>query len=139
MSLFDKVKKQNKPLDESAKGAAVEVVKALAVSIACTLIFILIFALIISWANIPDAAIMPVNQVIKGVSLLIGSLFSFKTKKGGWKKGLLLGILYVVAAYLIFSLMSEFVLDWKLAVDAVFGTAAGVICGIIAVNVRGRK
>ncbi|MDR0856153.1 MAG: TIGR04086 family membrane protein [Clostridiales bacterium] len=140
MSFAAKIKRQRAPktvIDEGAKTVALEVTKALAVAVSLTLALILLFALVIGWLSVPEAAIMPVNQGIKAISLLAGSLFSFRVKKGGWKKGLLLGILYVVAAFIIFSLMSgSFSFTWMLAVDAALGTVMGVICGIIAVNVR---
>ncbi|MDR3318681.1 MAG: TIGR04086 family membrane protein [Clostridiales bacterium] len=142
MSFLEKIggrksaRQQTTP-DDAKKSAALEVVKALAIAIASTLVLILIFALIICLAGIPDGAIMPINQGIKIVSLLLASLLSFKVKKGGWKKGMLLGVIYVAAAFIIFSLIDgAFEFKWSLAIDILLGTVVGIICGIIAVNIR---
>ncbi|MCL2751801.1 MAG: TIGR04086 family membrane protein [Firmicutes bacterium] len=120
--------------------AALEIVKALTIAIVSSLLLVLVFALLIKAANIPDRAIAPVNQAIKAISLLIGALFSFKIKEGGWKKGLLLGVIYIVAAFLIFSLLDgKFKFDITLLFDFLIGAVMGVICGVIAVNISHKR
>jgi len=120
--------------------AALEIVKGLTISIAVSLLLVLVFALVIKTANIPNDYITPVNQAIKALSLLTGSLFSFKIKSGGWKKGLVLGVLYIVLAYAIFSLLDgKFKFGMSLLYDFLLGAAMGLICGVIAVNITRKK
>ena len=120
--------------------AALEIVKGLTIAIIVSLLLVLTFALVIKMANLPNSYIAPVNQAIKALSLLIGSLFSFKIKSGGWKKGLLLGIFYILLAYAIFSLLDgQFKFGISLLYDFLLGAAMGLICGVIAVNISRKR
>ena len=57
-------------LDE--KQLFVSLLSAVLVSVASTLIMILLFALVIRFFNVKDSWIFPINQVIKCISLLFG-------------------------------------------------------------------
>lgn len=129
--------KKNTDTSASANSTYMEVLKALAVSLLLTLTLALIMSLIIMLAGIPATAVSIISQVIKGVSLFLGAMYGFKTKANGWKKGLLLGILYGIAAYVVFSLMDGgFSWGIFILVDIATAAAMGVICGIIVVNTR---
>lgn len=120
-----------------AAAGAMELVKALFLAILFTLALILVFALIVRWVDVPDAVIVPVNQVIKGVSLMLACLISFRSGTGGWRKGLALGIVYVIAAWALFSALSgSFALDVSILWDLLTGAVMGLLCGAIAVNAR---
>ena len=118
-------------------GIYLEILKALTIALIISLVLILAMSLIITFVDVSDLAISIVNQVIKGVSLLVASLIAFRDKSSGWKKGLILGLIYIVAAYLIFSLMDgKFSISWVNLLDLAAGAVMGVICGIISVNIR---
>ncbi|HEY8423509.1 MAG TPA: TIGR04086 family membrane protein [Clostridia bacterium] len=137
MSLSLKKEKTKSP-EKSAM--FLEVLKALTIALIISLVLILLMALIITFVDISDTAIEIINQVIKGVSLLTASIISFKEKSNGWKKGLLLGVIYIIAAFLIFSLMNgKFTFGWNILIDLVAGSIMGLICGIFAVNIKGKK
>ena len=64
-------------------------------SVASTLIMILLFALVLRYCNISDSWIFPVNQVIKIISVFLGVIVALKkSNKHGFLKGILLGIVY---------------------------------------------
>ena len=77
--------------------------------------------------------IAPVNEVIKGVSIFFGVFVGLrKYKKMGLLNGILIGFLFTVVAFLVFSLLDgTFSFDRTLLNDIVFGSIIGAICGII--------
>lgn len=98
-----------------------------------SLISILIFAFIIKFVSIGDGLIRPVNQIIKIASILFGCFLAFK--KNNEKtlfKGLLIGVIYTILAFVLFSLLNgQFVFNKSLVLDILFGGAVGLISSII--------
>lgn len=112
--------------------------KGTLISLAVSLVGILIFAFFIKYVAVPTSAIRPVNQVIKGISLLVGTFIALKkTDKMGLVTGLLIGLFYTVLAFVVFSILDgHFEFSKTLVNDLLFGGIIGAICGIIAVNLR---
>ena len=125
-------------MEKGAVRYVLDIVKTVVVAILISMVLVLVFALIVKATDIGEDAIAYVNQGIKIVSVLIGCLIGFhRGGRGGWLKGLISGLLYVVTSFLVFSLISGEVSFDKLSwVDVLTGTAAGLICGVIAVNVK---
>ena len=90
---------------EKKGNIALELITASVIAVLISLILILLCALIIKWLNLSDGWLMPVNQVIKAVSMFTGALLGFRDKRRGWAKGLALGVIYIILAFLIFSLI----------------------------------
>ncbi len=111
------------------------------IALCVSLIGILIFAFIIRFISIHDSAISPINQVIKGLSILIGSFIGLKkSKEMGFISGLVIGFFYTILAFITFSILDgNFVFSKTLLNDLLFGGIIGAICGIIAVNFIGKK
>ncbi len=114
------------------------VLKGSLVSLCFSLVGILIFAFILKFTNISDSVINPVNQVIKAASVLLGVFIGLKKEKEmGLVSGLLIGLIYTVVAFLVFSILDGcFVFDRTLLNDILFGGISGAICGIICVNIK---
>lgn len=112
--------------------------KGTLISLAVSLVGILIFAFFIKYVAVPTSAIRPVNQVIKGISLFVGTFIALKkTDKMGLVTGLLIGLFYTVLAFVVFSILDgHFEFSKTLINDLLFGGIIGAICGIIAVNLR---
>ena len=112
--------------------------KATFISILISLIGILIFALFLKFVDINDGWIMPINQVIKVISIFFGVKSVMKSSEGkGLVKGLILGLTYTIFAFIAFSLLSSsFVFDVTLLFDTLFGCIIGAICGIICVSTK---
>lgn len=110
------------------------------VSVSISLVLILIFALFIKFFNIPDAAIQPVNQIIKIISILFGVLIGLKKfPQKGLLTGALIGLVYTILAFLIFSLLGgTFSFNASLFVDMFFAIIIGALCGIFFVNKRNK-
>ena len=103
-----------------------------------SLILILIFAFLLKFTNIPDSAINPVNQIIKGVSVFGGVFVGLKkSRELGLVSGVLIGFIYTILAFVVFSILSgSLVFDLTFATDMIFGAVIGGICGIICVNIK---
>lgn len=110
------------------------VLKGTLIALSISIIGVLIFAFVLRFVSIPDSAISPVNQVIKGVSILVGTIFALrKNKEMGLIKGLLIGLFYIVLAFLTFSLLDgNFNLSATILNDLLFGSIVGMIAGIIS-------
>lgn len=115
----------------------VQYLKALIVSLIITFACILIFALIIKFANLNDKFIVPVNLAIKALSIIIGTIIYTKSKTGGFKKGIIFAFSYITLAFVIFSALSgSFSLSLSLLLDYIFGIVIGIIVGVIRVNAK---
>ena len=114
------------------------ILKGSLVALSVSLVGILIFAFFIKYVAVPTEAIKPVNQVIKGISLLVGTLVALKkVNQMGLINGLLIGLCYTVIAFLVFSILDgNFEFNKTLVNDLLFGGIIGGICGVIAVNLK---
>lgn len=114
------------------------VAKGTLIALCVSLVLVLIFAFLLKFTSIPDSAIKPVNQVIKGVSVFAGVFVGMKKiKELGLVSGLLIGVLFTIFAFLAFSILGgSFVFDFTLLTDMLFGAIIGAICGIICVNLK---
>lgn len=132
-------KNQNSSSTENPKLFFV-VLKGALIALSISLIGILIFAFVLRFVSISDAAISPVNQVIKGISVFVGTLLALKkSKEMGLVSGLLIGFAYTVVSFLTFSVLDgNFSFSTTLLNDLLFGSIIGAICGIIAVNIKKR-
>ncbi len=115
----------------------IQFLKGLIVALIITFAGILIFALIIKFANLNDRVIVPVNLVIKALSVAVGTIIFTKSKTGGLKKGIIFAFSYITLAFVIFSaLAGKFVFEISLLLDYVFAIIVGIIVGVIRVNIK---
>lgn len=114
------------------------ILKGAIVALSCTLILILIFALIIRFFNIYDNWIFPVNQVIKIISIFAGIITMFKsTNNKGFIKGLLFGIVYFLISFITFSILqTKISFDLGNFYDMLLTIFMSGLIGIIVVNIK---
>lgn len=107
-------------------------------SVCISLVLILIFAFVIKLTSMSDTLIKPINQIIKIVSILVGTLFIVKkVNQKGLLTGLTVGLLYSILAFVVFSILNGgFSFDISLLIDILFGAITGAICGVICVNAK---
>ncbi len=127
-----------KVLASGGKSIWARVLKGTIFALCFSLVFILVFAFLLKFTGIAESLISPINQVIKGVSIFLGVFLALKKEKQqGLVCGLLIGFLFTIFAFLIFSaLCGSFVFEKSVVTDMVFGAIIGGICGIIAVNLK---
>lgn len=112
------------------------VVKGSLIAVSVSLFLILIFAFLIKIFNIPDYLIKPINQVIKIISVFIGVLFALKKlPQKGLVSGMLIGVIYTILAFLIFSFLSgKFTFSFTILIDVLCALVIGGLCGVFVVN-----
>lgn len=120
--------KFNKNIIRIAKGSIFAIV--------ISLILLFIYANLLTYTNISETTMTPVVLTISGISILIGSsISSLKIKRQGMINGALVGLIYMIFIYLLSSIMfTGFGLDTKSIIMIIVGTVAGMIGGIIGVN-----
>lgn len=126
-------------MKENSKKFFSSVLKAVFLTVIVSLIGVLIFALIVKFADISGTAIKVINQFIKVIAVFCGCYFSLAGDKGLFK-GIATGLISTLLLYLIFSLLSGAeVFGIKMLTDLIFVAVIGGISGIIAVNLRGKE
>lgn len=124
---------------ENFKSDSFDIIKSVLIATLFSLGFILLFALIVRWASLDSAVIVPVNYAIKILSVLLGVLIGYRNRQNGILKGAITGLIYTLLTFLIFACLDGFKtvnFNW---LDLVFLPIAGGISGVISVNLRPRK
>ena len=121
------------------KGDFFDVVKAILLSVLLSLVLVLLFALIVKFTGINSNWVMPVNQVIKIISIFIGCLLGIKYPVKGVFKGILIGLFFLIITFLLFSAFNGGFEENSLTVyDFLTCLIAGIISGIFTVNIKNR-
>ena len=112
------------------------IIKGSIFAIIISLLLLFIYANLLTYTNIPEASIVPVVITISGISILIvSSIRSLKIKKQGMINVALVGLIYMIFIYLLSSIVfTGFGIDTNAIIMIVIGTAAGIVGGIIGVN-----
>ena len=122
---------------QTKKTIIIAFIKAAILATIVALALILIFAFILKLTNISDAAITPINMVIKAISVIVGTLLLCKNGQGGLVKGLFLGLIFACLSFTIFSILNgSFVFKFSLVIDLIYCTLVGAIVGVVAVNLK---
>ena len=126
---------------QAAEGTAntyVTLIKALAVCFILSFIMILIYALILSFSSVSDAAMSKVTQTILIICVAISSAYGGKkTRKRGWLFGGSLGLIFAMLL-IPFSMAfgQVFTFDIYLIAKLLVSAIVGAIGGIIGVNLN---
>lgn len=114
----------------------IRVMKGSIFAIVISLVLLLIYASILTHTNVSETTMTPVVITIAGISILIGSsISSFNIKKQGMVNGALVGLCYILFIYILSSiLLSGFNIDAKAIAMMLVGIIAGMVGGIIGVN-----
>ena len=116
-----------------------DTIRGMLLSLLFSLLLVLVFALIIRWADLDEKTIIPVNYAIKFLSLFLGVMIGFKNRKNGILKGAIVGLIFILLTFLIFSAMNGFKdvkFNW---LDLAFLPLGGAIIGVIRVNLPERR
>ncbi len=122
--------------NENSFHGVFSIVKGVVVALVCSLLFALLFSLVLHFCSLPSKAVYPVNQVLKVLSIALASTLCIRGEKG-WLKGGVLGLLFTMLSYLVFAgIGGDFSLGYLILVELLAGVFSGMLCGIIAVNVK---
>lgn len=116
----------------------IKIIKGSMTSMLITLIFLLIFSIVLTFTTVKENTIKPVIIVISTISVLIGtSLNTMKLKKNGIINGGVIGLIYILTIYILSSLTgSGFKLNVYSLIMIIFSILAGMIGGIIGINLK---
>lgn len=118
-----------------SKGVILDFIKGIIIALALSLGLTVLFAFILKWVNISDAFIPAITLLIKGISILVGALVAVKGDAKGLIKGASFGEIYIIFAFLIFSVLSGgFEFSTSFVLDLIFSGLLGGIVGIVKVN-----
>lgn len=116
-----------------------EVVKAIIIAIIISLALILLSSFLIKVLNVALEATKIIVQVIKGVSIFVACLICLKSPTNRWLKGILIGIIYIIIAFFVFSLLDDskgITFSISFLNDVIIGSASGLISGVVASVIR---
>lgn len=117
-----------------------EIFKGIVFSLLISIFSVIIFAIIVKFANLSAKTVEIVNTALKILSIFLGTLLAIGSGRQGLFKGGLIGLLFVLVSYLVFSLINgSFSVNPLTAFDVIFSLAAGLLSGVFAVNVRKGK
>ncbi len=112
------------------------VVKATLLSLGLSLLFVIVFAVILRVGAWGENVVYPVNQILKVISTMVGALVFIRGEKG-WLKGGISGLLFSALSYLAFSALGgDFSLSWLVFLELALTFLAGALSGALAVNRR---
>lgn len=109
------------------------VFKCCLLGIITTLIGVVVFAVVLKFADIPSLAVSYVNDVIKGLSIFVILICIKKSNDGKLLfKAVFAGVVYALLSFVIFSLMNgKFVINLSLVYDLLFAVIVAVIASVI--------
>ena len=124
--------------ENKIKKNLINIIKGFALAIIFSIIFLTIFAILLTYTTIPESTIMPVVLTITGISILAGSTISSrKIKKNGLISGGAIGLIYILFLYLASSIcFAGFSFSIYSLIMLVVGIITGIIGGIIGVNIH---
>ncbi len=129
--------KNNSEVKADLKHYILEIVKAVMIALVLSLLLVLLAAFIIKIANLDSGVVGILNQIIRSVSILVSCVFALRLRGNGWIRGIIVGVLYSLLAYVVFSLIGgKFSFDLTLLNNVVLGAASGLLSGMIAMFVR---
>lgn len=125
-------------MEESGTKNLLNIIKGVIISIICTIIFLLIFSILLTYTNISETVRTPVIIIITATSIFIGSsIGNIKMKKNGLINGALIGGIYLLSIYLMSGIINQnFSLSMQSLIIIVSGMICGMFGGIIGVNKR---
>lgn len=121
---------------ENNSNGIVIILKGSLISIIATIVLLMIFAAVLTYSNINENSMPTVIIVVTVLCILVGSqITTSKIKRNGIVNGALVGAIYILALYLISSIISK---DFSLNIYSIIMMATSILIGgiggIIGVN-----
>lgn len=118
------------------RGGSMQLLRGLGAAMLATIIVVAVFALLMQWVKPTEDTVRIFNQLLKVVSVAIGTYIAVgRGQEGGLLRGSLIGLLYMAA----YALLSGQGAPWTAYLaDLAMGTATGGIIGAIVSNISGK-
>lgn len=113
-------------------------IKSSIIAIIISLMFMTVYAVLLSTTDISENSMGTVLIVISGISILIASsLNTRKLKKKGMLNGGIIGLIYMIFLYILSSIiLMNFKLNSNTIIMFATGVLTGMIGGVIGINVK---
>ncbi|MBO5349963.1 MAG: TIGR04086 family membrane protein [Clostridia bacterium] len=114
------------------------IMKGIIISYIITIVFIVLFSLILVKTNIKEQYINTVVIIISSVSILIGtSISTIKLNKHGIINGIIISSMYMIILYVFSSILNQsFLISINTIIMFIVGIILGILGGIIGVNIK---
>ena len=115
-------------------------IKCALIGIVCTLLWTVIFAFVLKFANLSSTFISYINDIIKVFSIFI-MVMCIKRTNGDRLlfKALISGVIYAVLSFIVFSILNGgFVFNLSFVYDLLFALIVSAICSVI-INILNRR
>lgn len=131
-----KLKKDNSEMEKASSFQ--QLIKGSVIAIIFSIVFLILFAIILTYTEIQESTIEPVVIVITAISILIGSFIStHHIRKNGIINGALVGLIEIIFLYVISSIaLTGFSFNMSCFLMILFSILAGMVGGMIGVNIK---
>lgn len=97
-----------KKIEEISQNNWVRIIKGSVLAMILSIIMLVVLALLLAYTGVPESIISQAIIVISAISILVGSFISsMKIKKQGIINGAIVGAIYMIALYLLSSLVQN--------------------------------
>ena len=121
---------------EMQQSTVFQVLKGAFFALVFSLLYTVIFAVILRFVPLGDKVVYPVNQVVKLVCIVGATLLCVRGEKGFFKGGGI-GLIFTALSYLAFAAIGgNFSLSWLIIVEIAAAFLAGGLAGSLAVNTK---
>ena len=129
-----------KSVNEKKRPALGRCLINLVTAFAVTVVLVLAFALVLCYTDIDEVWIGRGARIISVFSVaLAGALCARGGKSGGWLIGGISGAAYMVILYAVgYLVFGRLELDADAVVKLIYGVVAGIVGGIIGINLNGK-
>lgn len=119
------------------RSAPVSLARGLVFSVIVSVVLVFIFSLLVLLFDLGASVITPVNQVIKVVSILAGTVVACQGGMKGWIAGLCCGSAYMLAGIVLYcAFAGEILPPLVMAGDLGLGLASGFLSGLLAASMK---
>lgn len=128
-------------MEKTLKSSFTNILKSTLIAVLISVGLILIFAVTLKFVDFSDTIIKIINQIIKIISIFVGCFFLLKKDKSkGLIKGIALGGMYAVIAFVVFSILNScFVFGLSNIFDLLFNAVFGAVSGIFCANIGAER
>jgi putative membrane protein (TIGR04086 family) len=102
-----------------------------------TIVLLVIFAIIMSAAEISNPVVSVYILVVTSLSIVYGSIYAAKkNNRNGWLVGILVAACYMAVLYLISGIFfGDFSLDYKDSFRLILALLVGALSGMLGINI----
>lgn len=121
---------------EEKKSKVLTIFKGVFIAYIITMILIFIYSILLAYTSLPESTIPTCVVVISIISIMLSSSLTLKNiKEKGLINGAIIGAMYLLIIYLLSSIFSVgFDVNSFSIIMLIFSTLAGIIGGIVGVN-----